>query len=148
MGFVSGEYVIKGRSFPMVENVSLGDAMFIEAASRMELEEFSERLDQWRTKAGSLPEGVERTMEPGDMRVLVGLLAAAVSRVERDWTPMKVARFVWDIDAETDLEVIPPEKKPGTDADPLAQTKEETPSAPSSNGSTISAADSLEGAPV
>jgi hypothetical protein len=80
----------------MIDNVSLGDAMFIEAAARMELEEWSSRLDAWKKegeKADS--EGKEREIQPGDMRVFVGMLAAAVSRVEKDWTPMKVARFVW-----------------------------------------------------
>ena len=88
-------------------------------------------------------------MQPGDMRVLAGLLAAAVSRVERDWTPAKVARFVWDIDAATDLEIIPPETSEG-DAVPLTEPakEEETPSPPSSNGSTISAADSPAEVPV
>ena len=134
----AGEYVIKGRSFPMVNSVSLGDAMFVEAAARMEFEEFGSRLDEWQASA---VEGQEREMQPGDMRVLVGLLAAAVSRVERDWTPTKVARFVWDIDPETDLEIIPPETPKG-DPVPLAQTEENSPSQTSSNGHTMSSADS------
>ena len=140
----AGEYVIKGRSFPMVNSVSLGDAMFVEAAARMEFEEFGSRLDEWQASA---VEGQEREMQPGDMRVLVGLLAAAVSRVERDWTPTKVARFVWDIDPETDLEVIAPEK-PAGDAVPLEQTEETPPSETSSSEHTISAADSPATVPV
>lgn len=140
---MNGEYVIRGRSFPMVQNVSLGDAMFIEAAARMEFEEFAARMDSWRERA----DDEQREMEPGDLRVLAGLLAAAVSRQERDWAPMKVARFVWDIDVDTDLEIIPPEKVEA-DAVPLTEPEEETPSEPSSNGSTISAADSPAGVPV
>ncbi len=147
---MSGEYKIRAdeiwRSFPMVNSVSLGDAMFVEAAARMEFEEFGARLDEWRAKAAELPEGAEREMQPGDMRVLVGLLAAAVSRVERDWTPAKVARFVWDIDPETDLEVIPPEKPEG-DLVPL-EVKEETPSETPLSGSIISAEDSQAEVPV
>ena len=139
----TGEYVIKGRSFPMVNSVSLGDAMFVEAAARMEFEEFGSRLDAWQEQS---VEGQEREMQPGDMRVLVGLLAAAVSRVERDWTPTRVARFVWDIDAESDLEIIPPDSV--ADADPLGVKTGESPSQPSSSDATISAADSPAGAPV
>ena len=134
---MSGEYIIKGRSFPMVESVSLGDAMFIEAAARMEFEEFAAKMDAWQGRAD------DAEMQPGDMRVLAGLLAAAVSRAERDWTPQKVARFVWDVDVATDLEIVPPEKTES--GDPLEAG---TPSQPSSDESTTSAADLVEGAHV
>lgn len=134
-----GEFVIRGKHYPMVDNISLGDAMFIEAASGLELEDFSARLDAWKEQADN------HEMKPGDMRVMVDMIASAVSRVERDWTPRKVAQFVWEVDADTELVIVPPERKESES--PLeAGTEEDSPT--SSVASTTSAEPLEEGVPV
>ena len=141
---MNGAYIIRGREFPMVNNLTFGDAMFVEAAARMEFEEFMKRMDEWQGQVAAAKEsGEERDLQPGDFRVMAGSLAAAVSRVERDWTPQKVARFVWDIDIDPavgDLKIVPPETV--GDPPPLEVAEKVSPSPGSSNESTISAADS------